>query len=239
MSKVKIYICTHTDFREDVHNPIYEVLDSREIGDTTKEGLPGSYYSELHHYRYAADNMDLPEYVGFCGYRKYFSFMDDITEEKIIEKIDKYGCICGKLADFESMTVREHYAFNHNKEDMELLEYVIHDIHPEFVPYFTKSMFGHKMYTCNMFIMKRVDFLEMMRFCFSILDEFTGRLLKSTTSVEDHVEEAFCKGLVKYGSVSHQSRIGGYLGERLVSAYIMAKFPDAVSVGMSMEGEKL
>lgn len=77
----KIYICTHTDFQPIVKNPIYEVLDSRLLdNDITKEGLPGSYYSELHNYRYAAEHFELPDYIGFCGYRKYFNFGDNISE---------------------------------------------------------------------------------------------------------------------------------------------------------------
>lgn len=103
----KIYICTHTDFEPVVTNQIYEVLDSRLLGnDTTKEGLPGSFYSELYNYRYVAEHYELPDYIGFCGYRKYFSFFDDISEERIKELVDKHGCICGELADFKTMTVR-------------------------------------------------------------------------------------------------------------------------------------
>jgi hypothetical protein len=105
--KAKIYICTHTDFEPVVHNPVYEVLDSRNLdNDTTKEGLPGSYYSELHNYRYVAEHYELPDYVGFCGYRKYFNFFDNISEERIKELVDKHGCITGELADFGNITVK-------------------------------------------------------------------------------------------------------------------------------------
>jgi len=236
----KIYICTHTDFEPVVTNPIYEVLDSRLLGnDTTKEGLPGSYYSELYNYRYVAEHFELPDYVGFCGYRKYFRFAGNVSEDAIIKYVDNRGCITGELADFGLMSVKEHYEFNHNKEDLELLEYTVHDVAPEFIPDFTKFLFGHSMYTCNMFIIKKEDFLELNRFIFKIMDVFTERLLSSCTSVKDHVEEAFHKGLLRFGSVKHQSRIGGYLGERLVSAYIMAKFPDAYSAGMTITGNRL
>lgn len=240
MNNLTIFVCTHTDFQMPVTAPFYKILDSRKLNDdVTKEGLPGSYYSELHNYRYAAENMELPDYVGFCGYRKYFRFAGNVSEDAIIKYVDKRGCITGELADFGLMTVREHYAFNHNKEDLELLECTVHDVAPEFIPAFTKSLNGHQMYTCNMFVMKRQDFLELNRFIFSIMDAFTERLLSSCTSVNDHVEEAFQKGLLRFGSVQHQSRIGGYLGERLVSAYIMAKFPDAYSAGMIMTGERI
>ena len=146
------------------------------------------------------------------------------------------GCICGELADFGNMTVREHYAFNHNIKDMELLEYTVRDVAPMFLPAFTKFLFGYKMFTCNMFVMKRSDFLEMIDFIFKILDEFTRRL---GTDIESHVTDAFRKGLLRLGSVEHQSRIGGYIGERLVSAYIMWKFQNAYVAGMTITGDRI
>ena len=94
--ELKIYICTHTDFEPVVHNPVYEILDARNInGDMTDDGLPGSYYSELMTYRYAARYMQLPEYVGFCGYRKYFKFMDNVPVQLLKSFIGRYGCLYG------------------------------------------------------------------------------------------------------------------------------------------------
>lgn len=87
-----------------------------------------------------------------------------------------------------------------------------------------------------MFIMKREDFLEMMKFIFRILDEFTYRL---GPNIEEHVAKAFQRGLLKMGNIKHQSRIGGYIGERLLSAYIMAIFPDAYVAGMTITGNRL
>jgi hypothetical protein len=84
--------------------------------------------------------------------------------------------------------------------------------------------------------MKREDFLEMIKFIFIILDEFTRRL---GTNIEEHVNDAFKRGLLRIGSVKHQSRIGGYIGERLVSAYLMLKFPDAYVAGMTITGERI
>lgn len=236
MKNLKIYICTHTDFVCPVTNDFYHILDSRELdGDKTKEGLPGSYYSELNSYRYVSDHFDLPEYVGFCCYRKYFGFTGNTSAEELMRLVDKHGCVCGELADL-GMTAKENYTFNHNKEDMELMEYVINDVHKEFLLPFTEFLYGRKMYTCNMFIMKREDFREMMNYLFKILDEFTRRIGPDITG---HVEDAFKRGFLRLGSVRHQSRIGGYIGERLVSAYIMWKFPDALATGINIVSERI
>ena len=87
-----------------------------------------------------------------------------------------------------------------------------------------------------MFIMKKEEFLKMMKFIFRILDEFTYRL---GPNIEEHVAKAFQRGLLKMGNVKHQSRIGGYIGERLVSSYIMAMFPEAYVAGMTITGTRL
>jgi len=206
-------------------------------GDKTKEGLHGSYYSELYNYRYVAENYALPDYIGFCGYRKYFAFLDDISEDKIKRLVDSHGCITGELADFKSMSAYENYAYNHNREDMELMKAVIIDLYPQFYPAFMNFLFQNKMYTCNMFIMKKEDFQIMMKFIFSILDEFTRRL--GPANIENHVVDAFRRGLLRLGTVKHQSRIGGYIGERLVSAYIMKNFPDAYIGGLKITGNRI
>lgn len=236
MKRLKIYICSHCDFECPVMNDFYTILDSRELdGDRTKEGLPGFYYSELNSYRYVAEHFDLPDYVGFCGYRKYFGFMGNTSEEELCSLVDKHVCICGELADFGNMTAKENYAFNHNKEDMELMEYVINDVSKDFLLPFTEFLYGKKMYTCNMFIMKREDFKEMIDYIFRILDEFTRRI---GNDIIGHVEDAFKRGFLRLGGVRHQARIGGYIGERLVSAYIMWKFPDALSTGIKIVSER-
>ena len=92
---VKIYVCTHTDFDCPVVSPLYEVVDARNINNDNYNGLHGSFYSELMTYKWLADNKELPHYVGFCHYRKYFSFMDSAPD--IPDVIKKFGCITTKV----------------------------------------------------------------------------------------------------------------------------------------------
>jgi len=120
----KIYICTHTDFEPIVHNQVYEILDSRKMDNDRYGELSGSYFSELFNYHWYRHNTlyeEMPDYIGFCGYRKYFAFMDDVREDLITKAIDKKGCIVGQHLKFKE-TVRQHYAWNHNIYDMETLE---------------------------------------------------------------------------------------------------------------------
>lgn len=100
------------------------------------------------------------------------------------------------------------------------------------------------MFTCNMFIMKRSDFIKMINFIWDVLTEFNNWEFsgdKTTDAdVQKHVYDEFMKGHTRcIGGIKHQSRIAGYLGERLVSAYIMLNFPNAVPLGMVQTSERI
>lgn len=86
----RIYICTHTDFDCPVSNPVYEIADSRQFfsDDKADNGIDALFYSELLTYHHLAKQPDkLPDIVGFCGYRKYFSFLDDVPDlEALVRK---------------------------------------------------------------------------------------------------------------------------------------------------------
>ena len=69
-NKLNIFICTHKDFVYTVHNDIYKIINAREIDANLP--LKDAFYSELYHFKYIADNLELPEYVVFCHYRRYF-----------------------------------------------------------------------------------------------------------------------------------------------------------------------
>jgi len=95
-----------------------------------------------------------------------------------------------------------------------------------------------------MFIMKKDDFIEMIDFVWDVLMEFNNWEFEGDATTDEdvqrHVYDEYMKGHTTcIGGIKHQSRIGGYLGERLVSAYIMWKFPNAVPVGMKITGDRI
>lgn len=224
---LKIYICTHTGFRSPVSNPVYEVLDSRNLfpGDMAPNGMDALFYSELLTYKYVADHPEmLPKYVGFCGYRKYFEFMDDIPDvEKIIAE---HGCIA-TVPHTVKTNIYKHYAKCFSFADMDVAKAIVRCSYPWLWPTFQKMLDGNKLYTCNMYIMQRDDFLNMMRVVWDVLEKYldaVGKDLKQR--ILDH-PELYAKRRGYKGQVEHQYRIGGNIGERVASAYIMHCFPDA------------
>ena len=61
-NNAKIFICAHTDFKQAVWNDVYEVIDSREIGEGD---VPSLFYSELWQMMSVSKRKKLPRYIGF------------------------------------------------------------------------------------------------------------------------------------------------------------------------------
>lgn len=210
---LKIYICTHTDFEKPVSNPVYEVLDSRRLfpGDIAPNGLKASFYCELLSYKYIADHTILPKYIGFCGYRKYFSFFDDIPP------IGDYDVITTTPRIFNT-DVRGQYARSHNVEDLDIASGIIKELYPSFYPHFEAHMKERELHLSNVFIMRRGDFLSLIDMIFAVLDRYLEIVGNVSVRLQNHAEDYLHRGIGN--SLKYQYRIGGYLGERITSAYI-------------------
>lgn len=221
--KTKIYICTHTDFQCPVDNPVYEILDSRKIfaDDKMQNGLDQMFYSELASYRHVAENNELPDYIGFCQYRKYFGFMDDIPN--IPALIEKHGCIATEPY-IAKKSIFAQYAKCFYFGDLEIAKGIVAASCPDVYPTFKAMLEGKELYTGNMFIMKKEDFLELMKDLWKVLDIFVETI---GTDILGRINEYQSLYLNKHGILhepAHQYRIGGNIGERFVSAWIMHRF---------------
>lgn len=218
----KIYICTHTDFTAVVNDPVYEVVDARQYNDDYCEnGLHGSFYSELILYKYIAEREDLPEYVGFCGYRKYYSFLNNVPD--IPSLLEQYDAIAATPVRVKP-DVRSQYGRCHNVNDMDLVGDIIREHHPDLWPVWEQSLRLPELYACDMFIVRREDFREMMGVLFDILDKYLETVgLDIAGRVSGHPED-YHIGMNKVSTVHYQSRIGGFLGERIVNALLRQRF---------------
>lgn len=222
LKDTKIYVCTHTDFKPVVKSHVYETIDARDYnGDLCDNGLRGSFYSELILYKYMAERDDLPKYVGFCGYRKYFSFMDEVPDIPLL--LQQYDCIAATPVEVKP-SVRAQYETCHNKEDLDIVSGIIREDYPDLWVAWQKSLERKEMYACNMFIMKRKDFRRLIQTVFEILDKYLDVV---GTDIEKRISdnpEAYHVGRNKTSTAQYQYRIGGYLGERIVNALIRNRF---------------
>ena len=218
----KIYICTHTDFTAVVNDPVYEVVDARQYNDDYCEnGLHGSFYSELILYKYIAEREDLPEYVGFCGYRKYYSFLNNVPD--IPSLLEQYDAIAATPVRVKPDVISQ-YGRCHNAKDMDLVGDIIREHHPDLWPVWERSLRLPELYACDMFIVRREDFREMMVVLFDILDRYVATV---GTDIEGRImahQQDYHIGMNAVSTLQYQRRIGGFIGERIVNALLRQRF---------------
>ena len=89
MNNVKIYVCCHKDYEPvGIDNPCYCIISDKDIKNGSSlpfvksDGfLENRIWSELSHIYYVWKHPELQaDWVGFCHYRRYFEFMNDIPE---------------------------------------------------------------------------------------------------------------------------------------------------------------
>lgn len=233
MENTKIYICSHKEFEQIVHNDSYEVVYSKEgikhNGDLKYHvckdvDIPiddDSFYSELYNYKWVADNLELPKYVGFCHYRKYFSFMDAVPN---LDDDGEVEAVVARPVDFK-YSIRETYDIFHNIEDLEIVESIVKEKYPQYYENMEKFLESKRLFPCNMFIMKREDFKEYIDFMFDVLNEYLNRIGMDFKKrlVDESVKYTEGKPSPN-NTIEYQRRIGGYLGERLTNVFIYNKF---------------
>jgi len=222
----KIYICTHTDFDCPVHHPVYEVLDARKLfpNDKAPNGVDALYYSELLSYKWLADHPDtLPDIIGFCHYRKYWEFMDDVPNLEAL--IQEHGCITLHLHEVKG-SVYDQYDRCFFFGDMDIAKAIVMFRHPDLYPTFTRMLQGNTFYACNMFIMRKADFLQMMDVVWDVLQRYLTVIDQDIQDrILQHADAYLNKASRKGKQVAHQYRMGGHIGERVASAWIMHHFP--------------
>ncbi len=219
----RIFICTHADFEPVVKNPVYEVVDSRKInGGRCRNGLRQSFYSELFQYRHIAERDDLPEYVGVCHYRRYFSFMDDVPDMEALFR--EYDAVTSTPIRVK-VNVRSQYGRCHNVKDLDIVSNIIRRDYPDLYPVYERSLYQPMLYACNMLILRRDDFRWIVSTVFDILDKY---LEVVGTDIEHRImknREAYHIGRPQTGTVQYQYRIGAFLSERIINALLPYRFP--------------
>lgn len=230
-SELNMFICTHKDFevpQDDFYIPIAtKSLFNKEYIDATfgnDRAFKDQAYSELVAYYWLWKNFYSEKYIGICHYRKYFK--DKITE-KNVSKIMKDCDAIVSLTNFNK-TVRQQYQDCHNIKDLEEIHVMIKDIYGEKdAKNFDNIMDGDKFLQCNMIITTSDIFNKYCEVLFTILDEFDKRNnLTDAQSYINHVEQYsddYIKKNTPNSNVFYQSRIPGYLSERIFTWYFMSK----------------
>jgi len=220
-----IFICTHKDFNKIVSNQAYKTINMKKI-DNKKLGLKycDDFYCELLAYIWIVKNYSIKKYIGFCHYRRYFSFLDDIPN--LDEVFKSSDVILPKPLKLKN-TVREHYAYCHNVEDLDIVRNIVKEWFPDYLNAVDVTFGGKILFTNNMFIMKREDFLEFMSFYMNVIDRYLAYIENDVDYRIDTNKDKYLKNLKnspQNGEHWYQKRIGGFMAERLLTAFIVKKF---------------
>ena len=230
-----LYIITHKDFKnETIVNPTYKILcDERtQLKNEYKlEIIPtNNTFNILYPKRlgycegskmypiwklYKSGNLTT-KYVGFFHYRRFFEFTNNIPDLDTI--FQKFDIIVAKRKTF-LQTNRQHFNRYHIVKFLDETVDIIQEKFPEYYSY-AKSFLQKKWGNfCNIFIMKKEDFIKWGEFVYGVILEFDLRHnLTSDIDIRNFMKKEIEISKRKL-SLNYQSRIQGFLTERLTNIF--------------------
>ncbi len=167
-----------------------------------------SNFCELTGMYWLSNNCDDP-IKGIVHYRRFFThnvwsennkyFYDEVEIKKILENHD---CIVSNRMYFPCGNIENHYKRYHYAKDLELLREVILDICPEYINAFEEAMKKKYLFPYNMIIAKKEIFDSYVKWLLELLMELEKR---------ENID----------GYNSYQSRVYGFLSERLMNVWLI------------------
>lgn len=229
MSNIKIFICAH----KEVPLPQHPYFLPVQAGATLHEHIKGyqpddegdnisiknPHFCELTCHYWAWKNLKNVDIVGLNHYRRYFDFARKwpqfsadkhfVETERFLKQayqfpdlnkiLSKYDIIL-PVARHWRVSNTQQYADYHIAKDWEVLRQIIKERHPEYMPAFEKTMDqSNKSVGYNMFITHWKHFDAYSEWLFDILFEVERRV----PPIDDPI----------------QSRIYGYMSERLINVF--------------------
>ena len=255
---LNLYIIAHKDFKNDLTNKFYKILcdDPKQLNNSYPIDILSSNkgnelysrkkgYSEgskiFYIWKQYKNKKITSKYVGFNHYQRIFSFVNNIPN---LDKIFKnYDIILNNHITL-NMTIKEHYYENHNGDDIESILDIIKEKFPDYYKSAVKVLNSTEIYLCNIFIMKSDDFIKYGNFVFTTLLEFDKKYnLKNDEDIKNYV-----KTINKYKKkniyktyeeiISGQSRLEGYLMERLSNIFYYYHFKNIYEIRFQNKRKK-
>lgn len=227
-----IFICAYKNFDKPVNNEVYKTLsvgnnnelyEEKIIRDDTDDNISNmnGFFSELSGMYWIWKNYDIKDYVGFCHYRRYFDFLDNIPED-----INEYDIILPKPLYF-NLTIKQSYSIYHNAEDLELLKQILNTKYGISKDIINETFNQKYLYANNIFIMKKELFNEYCNIVFGVLFEYLKiNNLKSIGHIKRMItsnSRKYLKNFYPNNTIEYQSRIGGFFAERILNIWLRTK----------------
>ncbi len=231
MSNITIFVCAHKEVELPKHPYFLPIQAGAAIHDPIKGYQPDNEgdnisaknpnFCELTCHYWAWKNLKNVDIIGLNHYRRYFDFQKKwpqfsadkrfITTNEFLKKeylfpdldiiLQKYDIILPVPRHWR-VSNTEQYGEYHIAKDWEVLRHIIKERSPEYIPAFEKAMDNSNISVgYNMFITTWKYFDLYSRWLFDILFEVEQRISPSDDPI--------------------QSRIYGYMSERLINVFCM------------------
>ena len=217
MMDIKILVATHKKYwmsEDNVYLPLHVGREGKEdigfTGDNTGENISSknNNYCELTGLYWAWKNLQC-DYIGLCHYRRYFAKKSLSRNKKaaILSKneyeafLKKYDVLVPEKRNYYIDTVRSQYEHIHYKKDLDLIEEILKEMHPEYMDEFRKVMSSNSLHIFNMFVMSKNNFEIYCQWLFPLLFELEKRIDTS-------------------GYSTYQARAIAFLSERLFNVWL-------------------
>ena len=171
------------------------------IGDDTGDNISekNPYYSELTAQYWAWKNLHNVEYIGFCHYRRFFSFK--VNDDNIDLIMKNYDVV---LLNYQiHKLVEQDLLHAINIEDLTIFLMVLKKKYPDFEKTVIDHLWSIQLYPKNMLICKKSLFDEYASWLFDILFE--------------------CEKYIKHSPYNRGKRTFAYLGEFFLAVFMLHK----------------
>lgn len=230
MSNVKIFTVFHKDYWKYESNVFTSLQVGKAISDidlgmaNDASGINISaknrFYSELTGQYWTWKNIKA-DYVGFCHYRRFLNFNENISaEDSVIFHTSDFDAIpenygfddsnIYKIIKNYDVVLPKKFVFNETVEEQykrwimpftwEIMLNILYEKYPDYQPYAERMFAGNTIYPCNMYFMKWDIFDRYMQWLFDILFEAENRLYG-----ENRIP---------------QNRVLGHMSERLLMVFL-------------------
>jgi hypothetical protein len=245
--KLDLFIGAYNNFTPPVSNDAYKIivgnskLDIKTNLEIIECGNPGDtldekFYSDFYMLRNLVKcEYNFAEYVGLCHYRKYFNFLDNIPN--IDEEFKESGMILGKPIKFV-MSIHDQYKKYHNIEDLDIVGDIIHARCPEYYNIYNNFIEKNLMFPYSMFIMKRDDFLDYIKFIGIIMDGYIDTVGEDIKKRIEDNKGKYVKDFSPSDVFEYQYKIGSYLIDILTNIFLFRRVHNVSSYNIVETEEK-
>lgn len=196
-------------------------LDVRDSDDPDNISEWNAVYAELTGAYYIWKHMHPTKYKGTCQYRRRLEFKEDADFDAIFKDCD---VIMPKGLHMKPVW---QYSHCHNAADMALVKNIVLRNNPEYAPAWEKYMEqGSRLFYSQSCVMRAEDYDRYAEWLFSTLSEFCREKGWDTPDKcrEDIDSEIKCGHRPSARGVAYQMQICGFLGERLLTFFVLSNF---------------